>query len=114
MMYHKYSFVGFMLWLRYGLAAMRPFCGLASIYAKYLESPGTKAYSIDEAKALFQQFDDVRIRTVLTHGDVLSSSAGQRHEGLMLSFARSVWPRRIIRRFFPKNGLFMLISASKA
>jgi hypothetical protein len=114
MIYYKYSFVGFMLWLRYGLLAMRPFCGLDEIYANYLESPGTKAYSIKEAQALFSRFSNVRIRTILTHGDLLSSSAGQRHQGALLSIARSIWPRRLIRRFFPANGLFMLISAKKA
>jgi SAM-dependent methyltransferase len=114
MIYHRYSFVGYMLWLRYGLFAMRPFCGLDFIYSKYLESPGTKAYSVKAAKKLFSHFPQVQIRTVLTHGDLLTSSAGQRHEGPLLAVARRIWPRRIIRRVFPSHGLFMLISATKA
>lgn len=113
MIYHTYSFVGFMLWLRYALLRLRPFTPLREIYAKYLESPGTKAYTVDEARALFRGFSRVSIRTVLTHGDLLSSAAGQRHQGPLLSIARVVWPRWLIRHLFPKFGLFMLITAEK-
>lgn len=111
MIYHKYSFVGYMLWLRYALLKLKPFTPLGLIYADYLESPGTKAYSISEAGALFKQFSKVNITTVLTHGDLLSSFAGQRHSGAWLSLARKIWPRYLIKTFFPRHGLFMLIHA---
>ena len=113
MIYHTYSFVGFMLWLRYALLRLRPFTPLREIYAKYLESPGTRAYTVDEARALLRGFSRASIRTVLTHGDLLSSAAGQRHQGPLLSIARVVWPRWLIRTLFPKLGLFMLITAEK-
>ena len=80
MIYHKWSMIGLMLWLRYALLTGRPWRSLGSIYAKHLESPGTKAYSVAEARRLFSAFDDVRISTVLTHGDLLESGAGQRHQ----------------------------------
>ena len=44
MVYHTWSLVGLMLWLRYGLGRGKPFMSPAHIYATYLESPGTKAY----------------------------------------------------------------------
>ena len=113
MIYHKWSFVGFMLWARYALLGLRPFTSLRDIYARHLESPGTKAYSVEEARRLFHHFRSVDIRTVLTHGDILSSQAGQRHNGLLLEVARKVWPRWLIQRLFPRNGLFMLITATK-
>jgi ubiquinone/menaquinone biosynthesis C-methylase UbiE len=113
MMYHKWSFVGFMLWVRYALLRLRPFTSLSKIYAKYLESPGTKAFSVAEARRLFQNFRSVEIRTVLTHGDLLSSQAGQRHGGILLKVARRVWPRWLIKNLFLRNGLFMLITAIK-
>lgn len=113
MIYHKWSMVGVMLWIRYGLLRLRPFTSLKSIYARYLESPGTKAYSVVEARRLFGAFSEVRIHTVLTHGDLLTSGVGQRHRGAALSLARAIWPRWFIRRFFPKAGLFMLIEALK-
>jgi SAM-dependent methyltransferase len=113
MIYHKYSFIGYMLWLRYALLGLKPLTSLDEIYGIYLESPGTKAYSVSEAHKLLSKFQSVEIQTVLTHGDLLTSSAGQRHQGLMLTVARSLWPRWIIRTFFPKHGLFMLIQATK-
>lgn len=113
MIYHKHSLVGYMLWLRYGLLAGRPLQPLSDIYANHLESPGTKAYTVDEARTLFRKFADVRIATVLTHGDLLESDAGQRHRGWLLSMAKRIWPRRLLRSVLPGHGLFMLIEARK-
>ena len=113
MVYHKYSMVGYMLWLRYALMKLKPFVTLDRIYAQYLESPGTKAYSAEEARGMFSGADCIEIRTVLTHGDLLTSDAGQRHQGMALSVARTMWPRFLIRRFFKNHGLFMLIRGRK-
>ncbi|NNE82717.1 MAG: class I SAM-dependent methyltransferase [Alphaproteobacteria bacterium] len=113
MIYHKYSIVGYMLWLRYALLMLKPWRSLSEIYANYLESPGTKAYTKDEARDLFAEFSDVEISIVLTHGDLLESEAGQRHKGWLLTLARRIWPRRIIRWALPGHGLFMLITAIK-
>jgi len=113
MVYHTHSLVGLMLWLRYALGRGRPFTSLRTIYARYLESPGTKAYSISEGAALFGQFTEVRVHTQLTHGDLLTSQAGQRHGGLVIQIMRVVWPRWFFRRFCKQSGLFMLIHATK-
>ena len=97
MIYHKWSMVGLMLWIRYALLGFRPWLTLSQVYARYLESPGTKAYSISEARRMFSPFRRVEISTVLTE-----SEAGQRHKGPLLDLARRIWPRGIIRRFFPR------------
>jgi SAM-dependent methyltransferase len=113
MVYNKWSIVGLMLWTRYALLAGRPFTSLKTIYASYLESPGTKAYTLSEARDLFYMFRQVSIKTVLTHGDLLTSDAGQRHRGLILKVAKFIWPRWLIKRILPNNGLFMLIRGYK-
>jgi SAM-dependent methyltransferase len=113
MIYHKWGLVGLMLWLRYALLNFRPWLPLREIYSRYLESPGTKAYSIPEARQLFSVFSEVNISVVLTHGDLLESMAGQRHQGVLLSLARRIWPRALIKRFFPGFGFFMLIEARR-
>jgi len=113
MIYHKESVVGAMLWLRYALFRLRPFLSLSQVYWQYLESPGTKAYSTPAAAALLSQFEEVDVHTELTHGDLLTSGAGQRHAGLALRMARFVWPRWMIRKLLPHWGLFMLIHARK-
>lgn len=113
MIYHAWSLVGYMLWIRYALLGLRPWLSLREIYARFLESPGTKAYTVAEARQLFAAFSEVNIRIVLTHGDLLESMAGQRHQGVLLSLARKLWPRALIKRFLPGMGLFMLIEARK-
>lgn len=113
MVYHTWSLVGLMLWLRYGLARGKPLLSLAEIYSTYLESPGTKAYTQREARQLFADASEVATRVELTHGDLLESGAGQRHEGLVLSIARRIWPRWIIRRVGKQFGLFLLVSGIK-
>lgn len=113
MIYHKMSLVGFMLWLRYGLFAFKPFISLNDIYHQYLESPGTKAYSYKEARKLFHKFKINSISSPLTHGDLLNSKAGQRHEGRILNLARKIWPRWLFRKITPKAGLFLMIEIEK-
>lgn len=114
MLYHSASVVGFMLWARYGLLRGRPRAPRSELYARYLESPGTRAYSVAEARALCARFERVEITPVLTHADLLSSGAGQRHRGALLAVARRLWPRRLIRRFLAGHGAFLLITAEKA
>ncbi len=113
MIYSKWSLIGLMLWMRYALLRLRPLTPLSEVYASHLESPGTKAYSVAEAHALFTGFTDIRISTVLSHGDLLSSRAGQRHAGWLLEIARRLWPRWFITRFLKGRGLFMMIDAQK-
>jgi len=113
MIYHKFSFVGYMLWIRYALLKLRPWISLDEIYSNYLESPGTKAYTTSDAKKLFGSVSRISCRTMLTHGDLLTSDAGQRHRSLLLTTAKLFWPRRLIQMFFPNHGLFMLIEGEK-
>lgn len=113
MIYHTWSLVGYMLWLRYALLRLRPWMSLADVYARYLESPGTKAYSTQQARQMFAAFRSAQISTVLTHADLLESAAGQRHGGRLLSLARKLWPRALLRRFAREHGLCMLITAVK-
>jgi SAM-dependent methyltransferase len=113
MIYQKYSLVGFMLWLRYALFTGHPLTSLADIYSRYLESPGTKAYSVAEARVLFLDYEDVSITSVLGHGDLLTSRAGQRHEGTALNIARRIWPRWFFKRFAKDRGLTLMVHARK-
>ena len=113
MIYHKYSLIGYMLWIRYALLVLKPFRSLNYIYHHYLESPGTKAYSYKEAKLLFKDFEILSIESTLGHGDLLTSQTGQRHQGFALSLARKVWPRWFFKRFMPQHGLSLMISLRK-
>ena len=45
-----------MLWVRYALFRLRPWLTLDTIYSQFLERPGTKVYTLTEAKELFSGF----------------------------------------------------------
>jgi ubiquinone/menaquinone biosynthesis C-methylase UbiE len=112
MIYHKYSPTGLMLWLRYGLFRFK---SMKSIYSDYLESPGTKAYTLKEAKELTAKFQNVDLQVQICFGDLLEGEAGQRHNGLILSIARIIYPRRFIKWLSKKIpfGLYLLINVKK-
>jgi SAM-dependent methyltransferase len=110
MIYHRWSITGYLLWLRYGMLAGR---GLNDVYARYLESPGTKAYTIGEAKRMFARFDNVSVRSQLSFGDLLQGAVGQRHNGTALRIAKRLWPRALIRRVLSRHGLMLLVEAEK-
>jgi len=111
MIYHKWSVAGYLLWLRYGMLRGR---SLSDVYAQYLESPGTKAYTVAEAEAMFSRFSNVRARSQLGFGDLMQGAVGQRHGGMLLTVAKKVWPRAFIRLFMSRHGLALLIDAVKA
>tara|TARA_Y100000389_G_C17453530_1_gene516442 strand:+ start:669 stop:1529 length:861 start_codon:yes stop_codon:yes gene_type:complete len=115
MIYHKHSPVGWMLWIKYGLLKLKPFKKLESIYDEYLESPGTKAYSTSEAYDLSKAFSEKEIQVHLSHGDLLDGNVGARHKGLILSLAKAIYPKfliKIIAIFFP-IGLYLFIKVKK-
>jgi ubiquinone/menaquinone biosynthesis C-methylase UbiE len=100
MLYHRRSLLALQCYLRYGLGRLRPFSSLSKLIAKNLESPGTKAFTRSEAKALFKQFRSVEIRSVVTAYDV--------------RFGRRRFAPRWVRRLAPSRvGWFILIRAQK-
>lgn len=113
MIYHKYSLTGYMLWIKYGLLAGKPFRKLPEIYANHLESPGTKAFSLDEAKAMLKDFTSVKAWSQLSFGDLLYGAVGQQHKGAMLTIAKKIWPRNLFKKIFKNHGLTLFIEAVK-
>lgn len=115
MVYHKYSLVGLMLWTRYGLLKMNPFISISSIYSKYLESPGTKAYSIKEIKKILKEYKIIECKVQLSFSDLLEGDVGQRHKGRLLSIIKIIYPKfliKIISKIIP-IGLYLLITVQK-
>ena len=112
MIYHRPSIVGVMLWARYGLATGHPARSMQEIYANHLESPGTKGYTVSEARRLMAPFSACDIRCAISFADLLLGEVGQQHAGPGLALARRAWPRPLIRRM-PMLGLLLLIEARK-
>jgi ubiquinone/menaquinone biosynthesis C-methylase UbiE len=66
MLYARYSWTGFRIWIKQALLKGRPLRSLTNVFASHVESPGTKAYSLREIRDLFSDFEDVtfhRFRT---------------------------------------------------
>ncbi len=100
MLYHRHSLLALQCYLHYGLGGLRPFTSLSKLIAKNLESPGTKAFTRSEAKALFKHFRSVEVRPVVTAYDV--------------RFGRRRFAPRWVRRLAPSRvGWFLLIRAQK-
>jgi SAM-dependent methyltransferase len=112
MIYHRPSFVGLMLWARYGLAAGHPSRTLSYIYGRHLESPGTKGYTVAEARRLASPFDSCEVRTAVSFADLLLGEVGQQHAGRGLTIGKKFWPRPLIRRL-SALGLLLLVEATK-
>jgi ubiquinone/menaquinone biosynthesis C-methylase UbiE len=70
MIYNRRSLVALQAYLVYGLFRGRPFAPVKDIIAAHLESPGTKAYTVDEARALFSGLQDMRVTPVVTPYDL--------------------------------------------
>ncbi|MDP8975698.1 MAG: methyltransferase domain-containing protein [Actinomycetota bacterium] len=68
MLYHRRSWVALAAWARFGLLQGRPGMGLRGAVAR-VESPGTKAFTDHEARAMLAPFTHVTIRPHLTHWD---------------------------------------------
>jgi ubiquinone/menaquinone biosynthesis C-methylase UbiE len=112
MIYHRPSIVGLMLWARYALATGHPARGLTDVYARHLESPGTKGYTVAEARRLVAPFGACEIRSAVSFADLLLGEVGQRHASRGITIAKGLWPRPLIRRL-PALGLLLLIEAKK-
>lgn len=112
MIYHRPSLVGLLLWARYALLAGKPRRSLAEVCAAHLESPGTKTYSIAQARQLMSDFATSSPRSRLSFGDLLQGEVGQLHGGKLLTIAKRLWPRPLLRRLHPL-GLYLLIDAKK-
>ncbi len=70
MLYHKYSLVTLQAYLLYGLFKGKPFCSLDEILANHIESPGTKAYSMNQIKKLFAAFTALEVKPIITRYDL--------------------------------------------
>jgi len=112
MIYHRPSFVGLLLWLRYGLLAGQPRRSMSDLYAAHLESPGTQGFTVAEGRELMAAFSDVDVRSQVGFGDLLEGEVGQRHTSMVLRVMKRVWPRPLIRRL-NRLGLMLLIEARK-
>lgn len=90
MVYHRHSLVAFQCWLLNALLAGRPWRSLREVVAAHVESVGTQAYTLAEARALFRGLDDVRVTPVVTPYDLRF-----KRDGYLPAWTRRCVPRRL-------------------
>ena len=110
MLYHHPSLTGAMVWLRFGW--MRGKSPRQSVY-EYLESPGTKTFTTNEARRLLQGFEEIELRQEFSPGDLLLTIPRRDFAGILYRMVWRMYPRTIVRALGRKFGLFLLLSARK-
>jgi ubiquinone/menaquinone biosynthesis C-methylase UbiE len=115
MIYHVPSWSGLMLYLMHGLVKGRIGLSMRQAIFWHLESPGTKAYTSEEARqlALNAGYSDVVIQTRLSPGDLLMIKPSQKYSAAPFRLVWGLWPRPLIRAFGDRYGLFLLLEARK-
>lgn len=88
------SITRYMPWLSYGLLAAILFRSRGKIYARHIESPGTRAYAVSEARLICAACATVCRDGLLSFGGLLDGGVDQRDQGLMLSLAKAWWSKR--------------------
>lgn len=69
MLYSRRSWVALGVWLRYGVLRGAPHRTPRELLARWMESPGTKAYTQTELDALFADFSEVQYERFVTPYD---------------------------------------------
>lgn len=113
MVYHYPSVSAFLIWLLYGPLRAN-FTSPRALYAKHMESPGTKLYTQSEARGLVSPFSKVDMRTVLCSGDLLTHEFSRRYAGAPWRLAKKLYPRWFVRHVLgDRFGTYLLIEAVK-
>jgi len=111
MIYHHPSLVGLMLWLRYGFLRGK---GMRQCVLDHLESPDTKSYTREQARAMLEGFEQIEFHQELSPGDLLLNQPSDRFQGAFYRLIWKLYPRPLVRAFGKRFGLFLLVSARKA
>jgi ubiquinone/menaquinone biosynthesis C-methylase UbiE len=69
MLYSRHSWVSYGMWVRHALLSGKPWRSLVDVLGEHMESPGTKAYTRGELRALFAGVDDLTVEKVATAYD---------------------------------------------
>jgi ubiquinone/menaquinone biosynthesis C-methylase UbiE len=113
MIYHYPSWGCFMVWGVQSVARGRPWESPRKAVFDHLESPGTKVYTLAEAKVLFRDFARVEVRPLLGHGDLLLMRPAEKYGRWYHQLAWKLYPRPLIRATGDRLGTLLLIEATK-
>ena len=113
MIYHRPSVVGLLLWLYYCAGRLQPWRSPTWAVFHHLESPGTKTFTLDEARRLFASFETVTVKSQLGPGDLLTVKPSAKYSSPWIQLAWRLYPRWFIRLLGDRFGLGLLVHAIK-
>lgn len=115
MVYHTPSWTGVMLQLQHGIAGGRFRMTMKEAIYRNLESPGTKAYTLDEARAFLRRigYSNIDVSPKLGPGDLLTIKPSGKYKSRFFRMIWRTYPRWLVRSFGDKWGLNLLITATK-
>ncbi len=113
MVYHLESWTALMLWALHSLGRGQPWKGPRQAVYEHLESPGTKVYTVDEARALFGDFSSARVWTQLAFGDLLKFRPSEKYQGPLHRALFALYPRWLVRALGDRYGLCLFVEAVK-
>jgi SAM-dependent methyltransferase len=113
MIYHRHAWVPLTVWAVHGPLRGRPGLSIRRALAEHLESPGTKAYTRGEAARLFAAFAEARIRTVLSHGDLLRIRPGAQYASGAYRVLWRLYPRWLVRALGDRWGTNLVVEGRK-
>ncbi len=113
MVYHLESWTTLMLWTLHCLLKGQPWKSPRWAVYQYLESPGTKVYTVDEARTLFGDFSHAKVWTQLAFGDLLKFRLSSKYEHPLHRALFALYPRRLVQFLGDRFGLCLFIEATK-
>ena len=116
MIYHVPSWTGWMVWGVQCLLKGRPFRSVKQALFDHLESPGTKAYSLAEARALLEAagFDQIELQTRLNPGDLGLIELSEKYRSGVHRLLFALYPRWLVRLLGDRFGLNLMIEARRS
>jgi hypothetical protein len=103
-----------MVWAMQSLLRGRPFRSVKRSLFDHLESPGTKAYSLSEARTMLERdFTDIRLATRLNPGDLLLIRPSEKYDRPLHYLIFRIYPRWLVQWLGDRFGLNLLIEAQR-
>jgi SAM-dependent methyltransferase len=108
MLYHYPSWAALNLWVRHALLKGRPWRSPRWAVWHFIESPGTKCYTVPQIRALMEAFRDVSVRLECLGFDMPPFDPSRDSLATLGGLARRLYPRRLVARhgrFFGQGAL---------
>jgi ubiquinone/menaquinone biosynthesis C-methylase UbiE len=115
MIYHIPSWTGWMLWVQHALLKAKLFQPVKQVIFNHLESPGTKAYTVAEARRMLMSigFEQISISTKLGSGDLLMIKPSLKYQSAIFRLIWKLYPRWLVKMMGDRFGMCLMIEATR-